>query len=269
MSTAAPTSAPWSSIERDPDWVLAELRCRFPGTPLWYGEFTGRYWAFVFDHYDRPQLLEAGAPELLSYYLHAMQRSLAPARSNNPPPRSSAVPRPVPVRRKNRRQPGRLARLLRSLTYRPCPSDRWPSSQVPEPPMPKLPSLVSNICLPGVPESVPVARRWFKSLLGPGHPALDDVELAGCELITNALIHTDSGRGGYVALILDADEHRIRTYVTDDGGTDTRPHANDAADLECSGRGIHLVEALTDDWGTELVEGECRTTWFEIRLNGR
>ncbi|MGI5166599.1 ATP-binding protein [Spirillospora sp. CA-253888] len=100
-------------------------------------------------------------------------------------------------------------------------------------------------------------------------PSRYDVELAGCELITNALVHTDSGHGGHVALILDADEHRIRTYVTDDGGSDTQPHANSANDLECSGRGIHLVEALTDDWGTELVEGECRTTWFEIRLNGR
>lgn len=130
---------------------------------------------------------------------------------------------------------------------------------------PQVPSLVATICLHGKAESVPVARRWFRSLLGPRHPVADDVELAGCELMTNSLRHSDSGHGGHIALILDADERRVRAYVTDDGGSETEPHVYDATTSEESGRGMRLVEAVSDDWGTYVEDGG-RITWFEIRL---
>ncbi|WP_258573778.1 ATP-binding protein [Actinomadura parmotrematis] len=130
----------------------------------------------------------------------------------------------------------------------------------------KLPTLVATLSLQGKPESVPAARRWFRATLGPDHPAADDVELAGCELVTNALLHSESGHGGHIALILDADENRVRVHVTDDG-TATEPRAGNVTMCAESGRGLLMVEALTHDWGTHH-QADGRTTWFEISLPG-
>ncbi|WP_243719602.1 ATP-binding protein, partial [Actinomadura sp. KC06] len=70
-----------------------------------------------------------------------------------------------------------------------------------------------------------VRARVRKALVGCGDGFdLDDVELMVCEIATNAVRHSASGKpgGGVWVRVLVAAE-RLRVEVRDDGGTDKRP----------------------------------------------
>jgi hypothetical protein len=54
--------------------AVAMLRARFPGVPIWFGDFTGRYWAIVVG-----QLVEAATASDLRWILWILD-SFAPAR---------------------------------------------------------------------------------------------------------------------------------------------------------------------------------------------
>lgn len=116
----------------------------------------------------------------------------------------------------------------------------------------------------GVPSSVREVRRFLRDVLGADHPALYEIELCTSELVTNAIRHTNSGKGGYVLVALDVGSDRIRTYVVDEGGASTEPHARRTGFAE-NGHGLHIVEELADGWRTQL-EDEGRTTWFDVTL---
>ncbi|MDL4816875.1 hypothetical protein [Actinomadura opuntiae] len=63
-------TAPWAAVELDPERVAAELARRFPGVSAWWGEFTGRWWAFARDRAGRDRLVEAATPVALAQLLH-------------------------------------------------------------------------------------------------------------------------------------------------------------------------------------------------------
>ncbi|HEX6471889.1 MAG TPA: ATP-binding protein [Streptosporangiaceae bacterium] len=117
-------------------------------------------------------------------------------------------------------------------------------------------SWVCSFELPGVHASVPTARRYVRTVLGPG---ACDVELAVSELVTNALEHSESGNGGTIVLKLAGGEERLRAEVTDAGSAVSRPHVERAAPDDESGRGLEIVRAVSLDWG---IEGT--TVWCEF-----
>lgn len=101
----------------------------------------------------------------------------------------------------------------------------------------------------------------------------DDVQLAVSELVTNAVRHTDSR---VIELTVQLVDERIRVTVSDSsteiplipsqGPSTLRPipaavTAAMTASLAC--RGLLLVAALTDDWGTEAADNG-KAVWFEI-----
>lgn len=128
-------------------------------------------------------------------------------------------------------------------------------------------SLIATVTLPGVEQSVRYARRFLVDMLVPGHLApgdevLYDMELVVDEVVGNCIRHTESGNGGKVTIALLKGRGVIRPEVTDDGASGERPHLTADPDGE-SGRGLHIVNALTACWGYR--ESGVRTTvWAEF-----
>src|SRR5690242_11512328 len=82
-----------------------------------------------------------------------------------------------------------------------------------------------------------VMRRWLTSLL-PDCPARDDVISVATELASNALLHTESGRGGWFAVEVTWLDSAMRVRVADGGGPG-EPHVIEDPDGE-RGRGLLL-----------------------------
>ncbi|MFF4211362.1 SpoIIE family protein phosphatase [Streptomyces sp. NPDC001796] len=113
-----------------------------------------------------------------------------------------------------------------------------------------------------VPEAVRHARRFTRRTLRSwGVPEeTDTVLLVVSELVTNALVHTD----GQVRLDLTLSNHRLRVAVAD--SSPRTPVKPTSIGWEATGgRGIVLVEAMSDTWGTLPVSGG-KQVWADIVL---
>ncbi|WP_283134198.1 ATP-binding protein [Rhizohabitans arisaemae] len=125
----------------------------------------------------------------------------------------------------------------------------------------------------GVPHSAGSARAYARDLLADAVPAttLHDVTLAVSELVTNAVVHSDSGLpGGSVTVVVTLGA-AIRVEVTDAGCAGHRPEiARDVEPDATSGRGLRLVQALSARWGVFPVDSAGpRTVWCEIPVGDR
>ncbi|MBN0042650.1 SpoIIE family protein phosphatase [Streptomyces actuosus] len=115
-----------------------------------------------------------------------------------------------------------------------------------------------------VPQAVGQARRFTRRTLrtwGVPEQDQDSALLVVSELVTNGLVHTD----GRVRLDLTLVNHRLRVAVTD---TSPRsPVKPTSIGWEATGgRGILLVEAVSDTWGTVPVSGG-KQVWSELLLS--
>lgn len=86
----------------------------------------------------------------------------------------------------------------------------------------------------------------------------DTVALLVSELATNALVHGD----GDVGLHVIADAVRVRVEVSD--ASDSLPTERHAGALAEGGRGIGLLESLSDLWGVDRLSPSGKTVWFEL-----
>lgn len=112
-----------------------------------------------------------------------------------------------------------------------------------------------------VPEAVRHARRFTRRTLRTWDVPSDTMDaalLVVSELVTNALVHTD----GQVRLDLSLVNHRLRLAVAD---TSPRsPVKNTNVGWEATGgRGILLVEAVSETWGTVPVSGG-KQVWADL-----
>ena len=81
------------------------------------------------------------------------------------------------------------------------------------------------------------------------------------ELVTNSIVHAPDSPRVLVALMLLDD--RVRVEVTDQ--VDGRPPTLEPLCLNrTSGRGLYLVDELSDDWGVDRSDGT--RVWFELLL---
>ncbi|WUW17019.1 ATP-binding protein [Streptomyces sp. NBC_01465] len=105
-------------------------------------------------------------------------------------------------------------------------------------------------------------RRSLRELLRHwGSPAAAEVaELLTSELVTNALVHTADG----AVITATVGSDRLRVEVRDFMSALPRLHAPDADD-GTHGRGLVLVQTLSDAWGVH-AHGMGKVVWFE--LNG-
>ena len=94
-------------------------------------------------------------------------------------------------------------------------------------------------------------------------PGLESVRetcvLLVSEVVTNALRHTD----GHVWLELWRYPDRLRVEVSDETSRGLVTGGHDL--LDESGRGVPLMDALSDAWGT-APRGEGKVVWFELAL---
>ena len=119
--------------------------------------------------------------------------------------------------------------------------------------------------LPGTLESAGVARALARQVLGADHPAVDTVLLLVSELVTNAIMHSESGSpGGTVTVALCPGPAGVLIQVRDNGGASAPwlPAADSDAAAE-HGYGLLLVDALADCWGT-VASTQGRVTWCRV-----
>ncbi|MFJ5533874.1 SpoIIE family protein phosphatase [Streptomyces sp. NPDC093261] len=120
---------------------------------------------------------------------------------------------------------------------------------------------------PGDPEALAGARRMIRATVrswGAGERS-DEIELVADELITNVLIHTD-GSAIVTLRIITGHDRRLRVEVEDPSSA--LPRRRDSGPLDTSGRGLLLVDRLTDGWGVES-RGGGKVVWAEFRVAPR
>lgn len=115
---------------------------------------------------------------------------------------------------------------------------------------------------PGDPEALGQARHMIRAAVRAWGAAdrSDDVELVADELITNALMHTEGAAIVTLRVVSDTDR-RLRVEVED--SSSALPRRRDAGDSGVSGRGLLLVDLLTDVWGVE-ARGGGKCVWCEF-----
>ncbi|GII32272.1 hypothetical protein Pmi06nite_57140 [Planotetraspora mira] len=116
--------------------------------------------------------------------------------------------------------------------------------------------------LAGAREQVRQARRLVSAVLGRDHPRHDDCVLLTSEIVTNAVIHSRSGQGGTFVVTVSRLPDRVRIRVEDDGSAGP-PCAGHAVPNGSSGRGLPLLDALSDRWGIIREDGR-NDVWFEV-----
>ncbi|MDJ0383034.1 ATP-binding protein [Streptomyces sp. G-G2] len=99
--------------------------------------------------------------------------------------------------------------------------------------------------------------RWELTALA------DAAELALTELVANVVRHVP-GRGCAVLILLRP--QGLRVEVADGSPSPPRP-ASGPAPLAEGGRGLLLVEAVTDRWGSDAT-ANGKTVWFECDRPG-
>jgi anti-sigma regulatory factor (Ser/Thr protein kinase) len=117
--------------------------------------------------------------------------------------------------------------------------------------------MTSACRLPGRPESVTAARRFARQALDGQHPEIvEAAELMVSELATNSIRHAHTG---FELTIHCKDE--IRVEVRDTAGG--QPVLRFPTPAQPSGRGLQIVEAMSEAWGVIPSDGG-KTVWFAL-----
>ena len=105
------------------------------------------------------------------------------------------------------------------------------------------------------------ARRVVAEAVGDALPAadLEDALIATSEVVTNAVEHGCPP----IELRVQRGDHQVRVEVQDTSPLPPRRRKDDPPVSDVRGRGLVLVERLTDRWGIdERIDGKA--VWFEL-----
>jgi anti-sigma regulatory factor (Ser/Thr protein kinase) len=111
------------------------------------------------------------------------------------------------------------------------------------------------VLLPCQPASVAVARHRIASEMrsaGTTDGAVDDAAIVVTELLTNAIRHASPLSGRWLQVTWDLEDESVEIAVSD-GGSTTLPRVSRPALSALGGRGLEIVETLSQRWGV------CRT----------
>ena len=117
---------------------------------------------------------------------------------------------------------------------------------------------------PRDPASVGAARRFAIQALGTVPAEVREaVELMVSELATNCVRHTNTA----FELTVREDRGEIRIEVTDRaGGT---PTMRSPRPDEPTGRGLQIVNMLSEEWGVEHAGARGKTVWFTVAATSK
>ena len=126
---------------------------------------------------------------------------------------------------------------------------------------------LGSLTIAGEPEKVSGARAFVaRTLSAAGKDRAVDSDAATLltsELVTNAILHTASGRpGGTVTVVVVDVPDGVLVEVVDDGSPGTPVVKGDL--LATDGHGLFLVQQLTAQWGY-LRDPAGTTVWFHLR----
>jgi anti-sigma regulatory factor (Ser/Thr protein kinase) len=124
-------------------------------------------------------------------------------------------------------------------------------------------AILGSVTIPGSPEHVSGTRAFITRTLA-GVPGVDSdaATLLTSELVTNAIMHTDSGApGGTVTVVVIGVPGGVLVEVVDDGSAGTPVVKGDLFAAE--GHGLFLVQALAAQWGY-LRDPAGTTVWFHL-----
>jgi len=111
------------------------------------------------------------------------------------------------------------------------------------------------------PEAVTAARRFVRDVLSDRPLELvDAAELMASELATNCVRHAHTG----FEMTIHSDSE-IRVEVRDTG--DGQPRVLSPTSREISGRGLRIVEAMSDAWGV-IPSSNGKSVWFTLPQPG-
>ena len=124
--------------------------------------------------------------------------------------------------------------------------------------------LTARVVLDDDPRSASEARRFLREFLESAEISEDVrgvAELCLSELVTNAIVH--AGTRSELRATLDS---TLTVLVRDHGGPAPDAAPDDDPDpLRVHGRGLQLVEALADRWGSER-DARGTSVWFALEL---
>ncbi|MDF2092637.1 ATP-binding protein [Knoellia sp. 3-2P3] len=120
----------------------------------------------------------------------------------------------------------------------------------------------SQTRLPADARAPALARTFLRAAACETHHArvVDDAELLVSELVTNAVLHGAPP----ITMRVECDgSNGLRVSVTDRSADPARVREADPTDE--SGRGMRLVDVISDDWGVEPRTGVGKDVWFRLR----
>ena len=111
-------------------------------------------------------------------------------------------------------------------------------------------------------EAVGAARKFVaESIADAPIDTRESVALMVSELATNALLHAASG----FEVSVDRTDYSVVVSVSD-RGEEGMPRLQAPGSNEPHGRGLRVVDALSEEWGVSTAGGEGKSVWFRIRL---
>ena len=111
------------------------------------------------------------------------------------------------------------------------------------------------------------ARAFVAETLTAWNVQADEVEAAQLvvsELVTNAVLH--AADSPTISVELRLTDGAVRVLVSDGGlgEPDRRPHPDPRTSE--TGRGVWLVDAFAERWGTEMHGRDGKTVWCELSI---
>ncbi len=120
----------------------------------------------------------------------------------------------------------------------------------------------SQTQLPDNARAPALARAFLRDAACETHHArvVDEAELLVSELVTNAVLHGAPP----ITMRVECDgSNGLRVSVTDNNPQPAQVRQAGPADE--SGRGMRLVDVISDDWGVEPRTGVGKDVWFRLR----
>jgi anti-sigma regulatory factor (Ser/Thr protein kinase) len=118
----------------------------------------------------------------------------------------------------------------------------------------------STIALPFTYDAPAIARKFLadSACTVHGTSVLEKAILLTSEAITNAVVHG----GPTVVLAVECTERAVEVRVRD--GNPAKPLVRHPGALAQGGRGMLLIDALSDAWGVDPVRPVGKEVWFRL-----
>jgi anti-sigma regulatory factor (Ser/Thr protein kinase) len=87
------------------------------------------------------------------------------------------------------------------------------------------------------------------------------------ELVANSVLHAGADASQTIHVDMTIRDEVVRVAVSDNG-SESVPSVPADDEVRVGGRGLRVVEALSDAWGMRREGTQGTTMWFELRRNG-